>query len=262
MTGTKIGLPNNWVQGSLWSMTGCVQVVTFIGAGGKTTCLRSLTEEIASAGQPVIATTTTKVYPEDSMRAWKNPEPPVPGEGTWFWYVDTSEENGKWVGPSPQTVDEAIGRFRTVPGLHWVIEGDGARGLQLKCWASHEPQIPQRTNCAVLILAGDLWGRILAAEQIHRQDRCQEFVGQIWNAEKAWSYFLRSPVFACQYRQMSWVILLNMKTSLDFLQPLHDLNQRWAKIKQVVQGLDFQPKHLRLAAGNVKEGKLLWFDLW
>lgn len=292
MASSEIGIQNSWASGSLWGMTGRAQVVTFIGAGGKTTSLRAITQEIVSAGQQVIATTTTKVYPEKTMKSWKNPNPPpYEQEGACFWYVKVMEENGKWVGPPVQAVDAAIAStrtdrdvgainvlplhasLRTVPELHadrfWVIEGDGAKGLKLKCWEPHEPQIPQRSDCVVLVLDGGLWGRVLQAEQVHRPTDCLDLLGHVWNAEKAWRYFLRSPVFAPQYEQMSWVILLNChggnaecEDLLEPREPLFDLNHRWVEIQQEVKDLDYRPKHLRLAAGDAKEGKLQWLDLW
>ena len=226
------------------------------------------------------------------MKVWESLDPPpYEQEGTYFWYVNVTEESGKWIGPPVQAVDDAIAEDllsfeckgdpaneqrtkastspRTVPDLHlggskrfWVIEGDGARGLKLKCWEPHEPQIPRRSNCVVLVLDGGLWGKVLLAEQVHRPAGCLDLLGHVWNAEKAWCYFLRSPVFDPQYGQMSWVILLNTMASLDSYKPLLDLNHRWAEIRREVKDLEYQPKHLRIAAGNVKEGKLQWFDLW
>jgi len=117
MASSETGLPNSWASGSLWDVTGRAQVVTFIGAGGKTTCLRSITREIDSAGHRVIATTTTKVFPEKLMK-------------------------------------------------------------------------------------------------------------------------------------------------MDSYKPLLDLNDRWSEIQREIKDLEYRPKHLRLAAGDAKEGKLQWFDLW
>ncbi|HZK85718.1 MAG TPA: putative selenium-dependent hydroxylase accessory protein YqeC [Desulfosporosinus sp.] len=286
MSSSETELRNSWASGSLWGMTGRAQVVTFIGAGGKTTCLRAITHEIDSAGHRVIATTTTKVFPEESMKGWKNPNPPLyEQEGVCFWYGDVMEESGKWIGPPIQAVDAAIASARTVPdfpeckckncpplahNLYWVIEGDGAKGLKLKCWEPHEPQIPQQTDCVVLVLDGGLWGEVLQAEQVHRPNGCLDLLGHVWNAEKAWRYFLRSPVFAPQYGQMSWVILLNSPgLSADNKEPvcikdaLLALCHRWAEIQPDFDDLTkFRSKHLRIAAGDAKEGILQWFDLW
>ncbi|HWQ41775.1 MAG TPA: selenium cofactor biosynthesis protein YqeC [Desulfosporosinus sp.] len=270
MASIETGVTKGWARGSLWDMTGQAQVITLIGAGGKTTCLRSITQEIDSAGLRVIATTTTKVFPAENIEAWKSPCcPPLKEQrGACFWYAQTEEKNGKWVGPSLNVVDEAIaGDF--LSKRYWVIEGDGARGRKLKCWAPHEPQIPMRSDCVVLVLDGDLWGRILQADQVHRPECCPELLGHVWKAERAWPYFLRSPVFALQYQQMSWVILLNYRgeniENEDLVQPLkslRDLRYRWVEIQQISIDPKNRPRHLRIAAGDAKEGKLQWCDLW
>lgn len=268
-----------WMSGSLWDMSGRAQIITLIGAGGKTTCLQKITKEIASAGLRLIATTTTKVFPEHSLKVWKDPDYPPPQEQgqSCFWYAEIEEKSGKWIGPSLKTVDEAIDRelcFMENKIDHkrfWVIEGDGARGRKLKCWASHEPQIPRRTVRAVLVLDGGLWGRVLQAEQVHRPENCPGLIGPVWHAEKAWDYFLKSPVFAPQYNQMSWVILLNFngnntdnQFSDSFIprKSLQDLVTKWAEIQGKIIELKSKPKHLRLAAGDAEEGKIEWCDLW
>ncbi len=297
MASLETKLPNRSGKGSLWKMTGQTHVVTFIGAGGKTTCVQAITQEIVSAGQRVIATTTTKVFPDASMKRWKSSSPPpYEQQDAFFWYVDVLEDSGKWVGPPLQAVDEAIANsntntctctststkvctctsLRTAPDLHsdhnklyWVIEGDGARGLKLKCWEPHEPQIPKRSDCVVLVLKGGLWGKILLEEQVHRPACCSELLGQVWDAETAWCYFLRSPVFDPQYELMSWVILLNCHEKnaenedlVKSLVLLEDLRHRWEEIQPDIEDLKYRPSHLRLAAGDAKEGKLQWFDLW
>ncbi|AFQ43314.1 hydroxylase accessory protein YqeC [Desulfosporosinus meridiei] len=281
-------------SGSLWNMTRKSPVTTFIGAGGKTTCVRSLTREILSAGLQVVATTTTKVYPENQMSAWKSPGPPPPNEkGAWFWYDRTEEESGKWIGPSLKAVDEAIAEDLLTSeqqssqagvqcgseGLikpYWVIEGDGARERKLKCWETYEPQIPKQTDCAVLMLDRGLWGNVLQVDQVHRPHLCQDLLGKVWNAESAWSYFLRSPVFASQYREMSWVILLNgpgkiieNKQVIDPIDPvdlLLALKDRWEEMQGNLntdsECEEKRPCNLRIAVGDAKEGELRWFDLW
>jgi probable selenium-dependent hydroxylase accessory protein YqeC len=284
-------------QGSLWEMTGQAQIITLIGAGGKTTCLRSLTKEIHTAGHRVIATTTTKVFPDQEFKAWKQPDPPRLEETeAVFWYIKAEKESGKWLGPSSQVVDEAIQkdihekRFKVLRfeeqehsevlleslKRYWVIEGDGARRLHLKCWASHEPQIPLRSNCAILVIDRNLWGKVLQAEQVHRWELCQELIGQVWNEESFWRYILKSPVFYPQYAHMSWVVLLNSSdkiyNKLNSLDTYYSGDILGAALKKLyVQGLKMpleivesenKPLHLSLAEGDAKEGKLQWFDLW
>ena len=204
------------------------------------------------------------------MTIWENPCcPPLQEQkGACFWYAQAEGESGKWVGPSLKVVDEAIAEDLLAERF-WVIEGDGARERKLKCWGPHEPQIPARSDCAVLVLDGGLWGRDLQVGQVHRPERCPELIGRVWNAESAWPYFLRSPVFALQYQQMPWVILLNCHgenvENEDLAKPvelLRDIKYRWAEIQQKSLDPKNRPRHLRIAAGDAKEGKLQWFDLW
>lgn len=290
MANLEIGLTTSWASGSLWDMTMHSQVVTFIGAGGKTTCCRSMTKELESAGLQVIATTTTKVLPEKHMKVWKGSDPPPnKQDGSCFWYVKSKDSDGKWIGPSVQAVDAAIESASayasasvsssTVPDLqdlYWVIEGDGARGLRLKCWEWYEPQIPRRSNCAVLVLDRDLWGNLLQPKHVHRPERCSDLLGHIWNTESAWRYFLRSPVFDPTYKSLSWVILLNspnkdaemsdskfiQKSEAIDTEPLKELSQAWIEVQEQAVKLNDRPIHLRLAVGDAKEGIIQWYDLW
>lgn len=260
---TRSNKGNLIARGSLWMMTRNQPVTTFIGAGGKTTCLRSLTHEIESKGLQVVAATTTKVYPEEGMNPWKSLNPPPQQTGAWFWYTGIEDNSGKWIGPSITAVDKAIAEDMR----YWVIEGDGARERMLKCWESYEPQIPKFTNCAVLVSDRGLWGHVLEEGMVHRSNKCNDLLGKVWDAASAWSYFLRSPVFAPQYGHMAWVILLNSpgktKENQDVIDPREALDLLQDRLLRIKENMILQrPSHLRLAAGDAQEGDLYWFDLW
>lgn len=260
-------------NGSLWEMTRRANVITFIGAGGKTTSLRQLTQEIYAAGHNVVATTTTKVYPEENFPSWQSSCcPPSAKRGLWFWYARREPENDKWVGPDRETVDAAIEANISLKGTEWarawVIEGDGAKGRRLKCWDAHEPQIPLQTQCAVLILREELWGKTLHVEDVHRPERCPDLLGSVWNGTRLWRYVLKSPVFDARFKHMSWVVFLNgsnemekdRTTSSEYI--LKTLEALWPKVQQLDAYPSRMPLHLRIAAGDAKEGKIQWFDLW
>lgn len=273
----KLGIPNEAsASGNLWEMVRRARVTTFIGAGGKTTCLNGLTQEIAQIGEPVIATTTTKVYPSAFPSLCKNAgEFPFLEKGfPCFWYADIEEESGKWRGIPVEMLERVIqeeGRR-----FFWVIEGDGARERRLKCWASHEPQIPGATESAVLVIDGHLWGKTLHEDEIHRPELCPQLAGQIWSSESAWEYILSSPVFRREYREISWVVLFNvwkdfasdspqniLDSQLRQLHQLHQLHQlQHTALRGMAQDSSQRPHHLRIASGDAKEGRLQWFDLW
>ncbi|UWG97892.1 putative selenium-dependent hydroxylase accessory protein YqeC [Dehalobacter sp. DCM] len=254
-------LNNCMTYGSLWDMTEYARVVTFIGAGGKTTCLRSMTQEIVTAGQSVISSTTTKVFPEDAIPCWKSDNPPYQRHGACFWYINELAEGGKWIGPSLEMIDKAIAQDPN-PRRYWIIEGDGARGLNLKCWDSHEPQIPLISDCVVLVVDAGLWEHVLQPEHVHRPNICPDLIGQIWNADNAWCYLLRSPAFSRPYEGMSWIILFNSKKAMDVSLLLNQLRCQWVNGHQGGDQMKHIPKHLRLAAGDAKKGGLQWLDLW
>ncbi|AFM41031.1 putative selenium-dependent hydroxylase accessory protein YqeC [Desulfosporosinus acidiphilus SJ4] len=287
----------NWAGGSLWEMTKQARVITLIGAGGKTTCLQTLTQEIHAAGFPVIATTTTKVYPERHLKPWLHSmPPPFASKTAYFWYSGAEERSGKWLGHSLSAVDDAvlgdvdgpITHSNDHPGRrHWIIEGDGARERRLKCWAGHEPQIPLQSDCGVLVVDGRLWGQELKPEDVHRAECCPDLFNNQWTEESAWRYFRKSPVFYPQYQHLAWVILLNIHDQPDPIKiksfeesifPEMENQAGLPELKDLVVLLEAlyrrgveevfskapetKPRSLRIAAGDAKGGKLLWFDLW
>ncbi|AGA70672.1 putative selenium-dependent hydroxylase accessory protein YqeC [Desulfitobacterium dichloroeliminans LMG P-21439] len=254
---------------TLWEMTGYAEVIVFIGAGGKTTALQALAQEIYSQGRRVIGTTTTKVYPMSSSfwQSWEHPDAPPPQdtETPCFWYKRNGEEN-KWLGPRVQVVDQALNGQTKDSGV-WLIEGDGARGRKLKCWNQHEPQIPLRSQVAILLISGGLWGGTLTEEEIHRSELCPELLGGLWTIENAADYILNSPAFYSEYQELSWIVLFNIfedqksahssieGTGQALLKKLEGemLNPRPSRTR---------PRHLRLAEGDVKKGSLTCCDLW
>ncbi|MEL1133747.1 selenium cofactor biosynthesis protein YqeC [Desulfitobacterium sp. THU1] len=252
---------------TLWEMTGYAEVIVFIGAGGKTTALQALAQEIHSQGRRVIGTTTTKVYPMPSSfwQSWERPDIPPPQgiDKPCFWYRGNGEEN-KWLGPRVQIVDQALNE-RTKDSGVWLVEGDGARGKKLKCWNQHEPQIPLKSQVAILLISGGLWGRTLTEEEIHRSEECPEFLGGLWASENAADYILNSPVFYPEYKELSWIVLFNAFNDPSYSN-LEGISQAVLKSLegQFINSRPSrtQPRHLRIAEGDVKKGSLTCCDLW
>jgi probable selenium-dependent hydroxylase accessory protein YqeC len=266
----------NLNSGTVWEMTNFAQVITLIGAGGKSTTLQALTTEIQAHGEKVIATTTTKVYPLPFQGVWRDKvlPPPADMEYPCFWHAGIIENDTvnrelspiKWLGPSVERIDQVL---RSKEGLdclskeaNWVIEGDGARGKKLKCWDLHEPQIPLESQCAILVIHGGLWGKALVQEDVHRLEKCPGLAGEVWNEEKAVEYILNSPVFYPQYQKFFWIIFFNEYKEFKS----KDLENSYLNIRQLLQSkarsVNLGPVHLRVASGNIREGKLRWYDLW
>lgn len=257
-------------KGSLWEMTEHARVITLIGAGGKTTSLQRLGQEIQAAGLEAVLTTTTKVWPFQDARVWINPclpPPSIHSSGIWFWYASEEPESGKWRGPEFGIVDQALSNIMLHEGGSrnknssrvWVIEGDGAKEKSLKFWAEHEPQIPSYTECSILVVDGSLWGKRFSDIDIHRSEYGRAFIGRVFDAECLWEYLLASPVFFPGYTQMQWVVVLNEK-GLGVLADVEGLGLNGHKLELYQRQI--RPRHLRLAAGDCRAGEMRWVELW
>lgn len=139
------------------------EVISLVGAGGKTTLMFCIAKELVRNGKKVVVTTTTKIL-----------EPTT--EETGFLFIDSDEEkikdfvgrhldryhpitiarerlgSGKLKGVSPNLVDELWGShdIDTI-----IIEADGAAGRPVKAPREWEPVIPSSTSLVVAILGID-----------------------------------------------------------------------------------------------------------
>jgi probable selenium-dependent hydroxylase accessory protein YqeC len=139
------------------------EVISLVGAGGKTTLMFRLAQELCTGGKRVVTTTTTRILE------------PASGE-TGFLFVDSDEErikdflkghldqlrhitvvherlrSGKLRGVSPDFVDGLWGSN----GIDViVIEADGAAGRPIKAPSEDEPVIPRSTTLVVAVLGVD-----------------------------------------------------------------------------------------------------------
>ena len=139
------------------------EVVSLVGAGGKTTLMFRLAKELVLNGKKVVTTTTTKILEPSS------------GE-TNFLFIDRDEEkikdfvghyldqyhhltiarerlgSRKLKGVSPNLVDE-LGRSNKIDAI--IIEADGATGRPIKAPREWEPVFPLKTTLVVAILGVD-----------------------------------------------------------------------------------------------------------
>lgn len=260
------------VSPTLWSVLNQANVITLIGAGGKTSGLCRLVSE-ASTAKHIVATTTTKVFPLDFPGKWLNSlePPPMVIKYPCFWYAGLEETSGKWFGPPKKLLESIICRENNESRL-WIIEGDGARRRKLKCWAAHEPQIPVNTECVILMIDGTLWGRIPKPEEVHRLELCPFLTDREFDVFSAWRYLLASPVFNPMYARMEWLVMINyyqdMQGDNDFVFPdiIGELAEKAPEF--LAPGITGEikpacaPRLLRLAMGDIRKGEIRWLDLY
>ena len=159
-------------------------VVSLVGAGGKTTTLYGLVTELRRAGLSVVATTTTHTQTPDSPTT----APPMVfarEEDNWLQsvrarldrygavtVVRARERQDKLEGLEPEDIDPLRGMADCV-----IIEADGARGRSLKAPAPHEPAVPEWTTSTIVMAGIDILGRRLDEESVHRLEIVQELSG-------------------------------------------------------------------------------------
>ena len=159
-------------------------VVSLVGAGGKTTTLYGLVTELRRMGLSVIATTTTHTQTPDSPTT----APPIvfaSEEDNWLQSVRTRldrygavtvvgarRREDKLKGLEPEDIDPLRGMADCV-----IIEADGARGRSLKAPAPHEPAVPEGTTSTIIIAGIDVLGKRLDEESVHRLEVVQELSG-------------------------------------------------------------------------------------
>ena len=150
-------------------------VISLVGAGGKTTILYGLLTELRRRGVTVVATTTTHTQAPDSPTT----APPIvfaSEEDNWLQsvkarldrygaatVVGARKREDKLMGLQPDDIDPLRGMAECV-----LIEADGARGRSLKAPASHEPVVPDCSTAVVVVAGLDVLGRRLNGENVHR----------------------------------------------------------------------------------------------
>ena len=152
-------------------------IIALVGAGGKTTALVTLANELA----PTIITTTThfgdwQVNQSDVHIVVKPGAklPNIPGDGVVL--VTGDKENDRFSGVDAGQLNELrnLAGCREVP---FLIEADGARQRPLKAPASHEPAIPDFVNTVIVIAGLEGLKNPLEAEFVHRPELFSQISG-------------------------------------------------------------------------------------
>jgi probable selenium-dependent hydroxylase accessory protein YqeC len=161
------------------------EVISLVGAGGKTTLMFRLAKELLVSGEKVVTTTTTKILEPD------------PGE-TESLFVDSEEErlkqfvlqhleqyrhvtvaterlgSGKLRGVSAALVDD-LRSFREIDKI--IVEADGAARRPVKAPREGEPVIPSNTTRVVALLGVDGVGMALNEENVFQAERVSRMTG-------------------------------------------------------------------------------------
>lgn len=159
-------------------------VISLVGAGGKTTAMYRLGCELAGRGWRVITTTTTMIHP------------PLSDQSQELIVEDRADRALRRVGEALQLknsitlASQRLSAENKLRGIEpeWVrslrsladvviIEADGARGLPLKAPAAHEPVVPTETTLFIPVCGITALGRQLTAHAVHRPELVARLTG-------------------------------------------------------------------------------------
>jgi molybdenum cofactor cytidylyltransferase len=161
-------------------------VVAFTGAGGKTSTLFRLGQELAAEGWRVIGTTTTRIAVSELSLA--PGELQIEGRGGvfrpamitralnqhGFIFLYGYARRDKAIGVAPEVVEALTD---AVDSDVILVEADGARRLSFKAPLPHEPVIPAGTSLVVPVAGFDVIGQPLTSEHVYNPDSMIERYG-------------------------------------------------------------------------------------
>jgi probable selenium-dependent hydroxylase accessory protein YqeC len=161
-------------------------VISFIGAGGKTSLMFHLAGLLALAGQRVLTTTTTRIFvptPEQSETVLVDSDPLTVLRLATSSLKSSShvtaaaaymDDSGKLKGFDPEDIEV----FEQSDLFDWIlVEADGAVGRPLKAPAGHEPVIPSNTSVLVAVAGLDVIGKRLSEVFVFRSALAGKLMG-------------------------------------------------------------------------------------
>ncbi|MBI5966995.1 MAG: putative selenium-dependent hydroxylase accessory protein YqeC [Deltaproteobacteria bacterium] len=163
------------------------EVISLVGAGGKTTLMFALGNELSSRRKRILLTTTTKIWepdPSPSFALFLSDQ--FAGIKEWvdkslarYPYLVIGQkklDNGKLQGIDPQWVE---GLYSQANVSIMIVEADGAAGRSLKAPREGEPVLPANTTLLIPMMGIDVLGSPLDEEHVFRS----EIAARILNME-------------------------------------------------------------------------------
>jgi probable selenium-dependent hydroxylase accessory protein YqeC len=161
------------------------EMVSLVGAGGKTTLMFRLAKELALRGKKVVTTTTTKILeplPGETGSLFIDPDEGKIKDFVWhhlgqYHHVTIALErlgSGKLKGVSPNLVN-ALWSSHGIDTI--IIEADGAAGRPVKAPREWEPVISSSTTLVLAVLGVDGMEAELNEENVFQPERVSKITG-------------------------------------------------------------------------------------
>ena len=161
------------------------EMISLVGAGGKTTLMFRLAKELFLNGKKVVTTTTTKILeptPGETGSLFIDPDEEKIKDFVWrhldqYHHITIALErlgSGKLKGISPNLVN-GLWSSHGIDTI--IIEADGAAGRPVKAPRENEPVIPTNTTLVVAILGVDGMEMELNEENVFQPERVSKITG-------------------------------------------------------------------------------------
>lgn len=160
------------------------KMLCLIGAGGKTTTLFRLAQELWQEGRKVLISTTTRIFKPASphvhklylvqdlealrLELAKVKEATIVGAGTGL------DNDGKLIGLPPAWFD-ALEKGGEVDWI--LVEADGAASRPFKVPLEHEPVVPEGCAVTVWMMGIKALGQPITSDWVHRAERAASLLG-------------------------------------------------------------------------------------
>ena len=157
------------------------QIISVIGAGGKSSLLKKIGQELVNLNLKVIITTTTKIepFPNTGLVLLKDRGQDIREELTYmldeFKIVMVAKDRYKedrLVGVNT----EIVRKFKKYANIV-LVEADGARQRPFKTHMPHEPVIPAATDTVIMVIGSEIVHQPLNDQTVHRA----ELFAKKWN---------------------------------------------------------------------------------
>ncbi|MBW1713289.1 MAG: putative selenium-dependent hydroxylase accessory protein YqeC [Deltaproteobacteria bacterium] len=149
------------------------ELVSLVGAGGKTSLMSALARELSLTGQRVVVTTTTRIFkPQGQIILEPDPQALlcrmaghlVPGEQMTLAQAEEETPEGiKLVGLAPETVDQL---WLAGAAEYVLVEADGAKHRPIKAPREFEPVIPALSTVVIGLIGLASLGQALDQETV------------------------------------------------------------------------------------------------
>jgi probable selenium-dependent hydroxylase accessory protein YqeC len=161
------------------------EVISLVGAGGKTTVMSALANELVNENTRIISTTTTKIYEQQACGDIIIVEKDrgkmlsdLPRMLVEHQHITLASEKlpteGKLKGISPDTI---VGIAEMEKADYIIIEADGAAMKPIKAPNAAEPVIPQNTTLVLAVVGIDALGVTINRENVFRPEIVSRLTG-------------------------------------------------------------------------------------